>query len=410
MVLLNQPASFVMPRGKYRCGVLASFVLAVIPLVAIAQTEVADANSLIVSPDEIVELVRQLGAHTFRQREEATRKLSLAGLDATVELERALKHRDREVRDRAQRVLIEIARQDRPRRMAKLLGGGPVGDVDRPLALFGIPGMDIMFSIAGDTPEARRLLAAALQSDWDFCEAIFEPNRRSVDLIEARCTELRSHRSVAADRSWVGAVVAILLGVVHNPDALSDNTAIQVYSVLNQLELSTSNEPNGELWEMGAFRRLIGHFIVCCDGPTATYQGLNVSLRFNLPEGLQAAERVIRDGRSLPFVRQYAILTIARFGNERHIEDLQNLMNDDQICFTRRTTLRNSHFECQICDLAMATILHLVGRDPRQFGFMHLQFSQNYVFQPHTVGFDNDELRQMARLQFQIYAAAPHLP
>ena len=390
-------------HAKFACRLLAALLsVAGTGAASYAQTEPAAPTDFVVNDNRIHGLIQQLAATRFSDRERATNELIEAGVVAVGELQLALEDRDREVRRRAAQAIVEIARRDRPRRLAIFVRGLPVEDAWA-TPLFGIPGMDLMFSIAGDTPDSRKILTSALQRDWDFCEAVLDSTALSARLIDAKCAALRSrHGAFPHESRSPGDLIAVLLGVVRNPDATSDSTAVQIYGLINQLEFTDWNQDRQGIWSSAAFRRLIGEFILRCEGPTATYQGLNMSLRYNLPEGLHAAERVLRDEQSLPFVRQYAILTVARFGNCNHLADLHRLINDHQVCFTRRTTLRHSNFECQVRDLALASMLHLLGRDPRQFGFVHLQRSENYVFQPHTVGFDSDEDRMLALLQFQL--------
>lgn len=360
------------------------------------------------SRETIDDLIRQLGASRFRDRELATMELIKAGVVAVDALQQAIGSHDREVSRRAELAIVEIAKLDRPRRLTRFQRGLPTREGPFP-PLFDIPGMSLVFSIAGDTTDSRKLLASALQRDWDFCEALLGPTPQAERMIDAKCAALRLGPYAFAQQATLpGDVVAILLGAVRNPEATSDSTAIQVYGLINQLEYSVINpSDHADLWRSPAFRRLVGEFIARCEGPTATYQGLNLSLRYNLPEGLRAAERVLRDPQSLPFVRQYAILAVARFGNDAHIPDLSRMIDDHQICFTRRAPLRHANFECQIRDLALASMLHLLGRDPRQFGFVHLQRSDHYVFQPHTVGFESEEERALALLQFQLSTLVP---
>ncbi len=398
-------------HGDFACPVLiACLYLAWACVPTCAQSEGVEVPGSARRCTNVHDLIRQLGAERFSERESATAELIEAGISVVHDLQQALEHPDREIRRRAKHAIAEIARLDRPRRLALFRRGVP-STQDPALPQFGIPGMDLMFAIAGDTADSRKLLTSALQRDWDFCEAVLQPNPRWTRLVDTKCAELRSHpfRSSGQTPSQ-GEVVAILLGAVNNPSAISDSTAIAVYSLVSQLDLSSWNQVDTGIWSSPAFRRLIGELIICCDGPTATYQGLNMSLRFNLPEGLQAAERVLRDSQSLPFVRQYAILAIARFGNPDHVVDLHRLIDDKQVCFSRRTTLRHSNFECQVRDLALASMLHLLGRDPRQFGFVHLQRSDSYVFQPHTVGFETDDDRKLALLNFQFSTAFTGLP
>jgi hypothetical protein len=360
----------------------------------------------------IARLVEQLGDRHFSVRERSMQDLFKIGLPAVRELQRAQDHVDREVRSRAQRALDEIARRDRPRRLALLTSGSALGELELNHALFGIPGFDKLIHISGDTSETRRMLAMALRVNWELIE---DSSRKDIDtlrLIEMSCAQARSIEARQNTGVRPETIVAIVTSSMLRDQPLPDRTAIQVYSLLSQMNrsstsLSISDQP---AWEQESFRRLVGAFVLEADGPTAIYQGLKTSMEHELPEGLDSAERIVKGGYTLPHIRQFAILALARFGDQTHVRDLQLLLQDEDVCFTRRRSSDRAQFECQVRDLAMAAILHLVGRDPRKFGFRHIQSSENYVFQPHTVGFDSLENREAAFARFHLLLAGHIVP
>ena len=369
-----------------------------------------ESSAQMVSGETVETLIAALGAKSFAMREAAMRQLFDGGLEAVPQLRAAADSSDREVRRRARRITAEIARRDRPRRMQLLLSGLPIHQLLDDTSHFGIPGLETYFNLVPDTVAARRLLGRALRDEWDLLDRMCDDATADFELLEERCAAIRQDR---ANKSVPpSSMAALLLAAIHPTRGVPDRTAIQIYSMLSQMDEQGCAEimEGDTIWEHPTFRQLVGAFILRSDGPTAIYQGLNTALRHGLPEGLEAAERVAQGGFALPHIRQFAILTIARFGNRRHIRDLEHLAADDQVYYTRRAHHRDLRFECQVGDLAMASMLYLSGADPVHFGFRHLKTSDCYVFQPHTVGFESDIDRQAARHRFRLYFMQSPLP
>lgn len=91
---------------------------------------------------------------------------------------------------------------------------------------------------------------------------------------------------------------------------------------------------------------------------------------------------------------QYAILTIARFGNRGHILLLEAQFANTARCAAYRAD--DIEHVAEVRDLALAAALHLAGQDPRQFGFVHLQTQTQTVFAPASLGFASEEERAAA--------------
>jgi hypothetical protein len=335
---------------------------------------------------EIAKLVENLGAGAFVVRERATNRLLQIGPGVLPAVRKLTDDPDREVSDRARRIVEQVNRQDRPRRLAVFLAGSD-DDQESPL-----PGWESLRDIAGDNPASRRLLAETLQTEWDFLERLRNHTFESALLITHRSTELQRISSRYRQPIPTSQVVALLLCALERDVALPDQTALHVFSVLNQPQLS-----GPQYWHDPAFRQLVGAFITRTTGSSSLYQGLHFALRHELPEGLVAAERALDDETCLPHVRQLAILTVARFGDQRHVEKLQTLLNDSHVFTSRAAAAQEAQrLECQVRDLALAALVHLVGKDPREFGFKHLQLHAQWVFDPTTVGFLSQEERMAA--------------
>jgi hypothetical protein len=352
----------------------------------------------------ITELVAQLGAKSFSLREVATQQLIEIGQPVLEQVVLLRTSTDRELRQRSQAIISEIERRSRADRLRRFIAGEELTGEMR------LPGWSCMAAITSDPEDARRMWANVMQREWDLLKEL-EDARHNPET-----TLLQHLASLNMDRQWrknsitMESVVALMIGAVDKSQSLPDQLAIQIYSLLNQVNASNSE---ASAWNRPAFRDVVGAFITRTQGPTSVYQGLTLAMRHDLgQQGLQIAERVLRSGGGLPHVRQYAILSIARFGGQSHIPALEELLEDTGVFFNGKVNGSNRRrIECQVRDLALASLIHLTGRDPRAVGFEHLQTNHAFAFLPHTVGFSNDAQRQMviARYRGQPITAAPNV-
>ncbi len=83
-------------------------------------------------------------------------------------------------------------------------------------------------------------------------------------------------------------------------------------------------------------------------------------------------------------------------------------MNDESVCYSQTDPrTKNIAFQCQVRDVALAILLYLEGHDPKDFGFQKRRPSANMVYQPNTLGFENDEVRAAAFAAWEELEAEP---
>ncbi|MEM8681503.1 MAG: hypothetical protein AAGF97_19320, partial [Planctomycetota bacterium] len=185
-------------------------------------------------PDEaslLAELLRQLGSPRYIEREEASAALVALGPMAVPTLERALQSDDREVRQRVRQALREIALRDRPRKLAILRHVGQVGPAE--LSELQLPGWEILHQFVEVGPSSRRLLAEALESNWDFLDSV-TGNAKEIDsVVSDRCLELLRTRSQTRRVASRGDSVAVMLSGLAGMTSLGDQTLNNVFTVIN---------------------------------------------------------------------------------------------------------------------------------------------------------------------------------
>lgn len=88
------------------------------------------------------------------------------------------------------------------------------------------------------------------------------------------------------------------------------------------------------------------------------------------------------------------------------IPALEELLDDHAVCYKRaHPQTQKLIFECQLRDVALATLMHLYGQDPKKFGFQQLQSNPQFVFQPYTIGFSSEDQRRTAHQKWEVFRA-----
>jgi HEAT repeat protein len=115
---------------------------------------------------------------------------------------------------------------------------------------------------------------------------------------------------------------------------------------------------------------------------------LVLSLRYELDEGLPLAREVINDASHHSFVRQNAILVIAKMGSTNDAKLLTPLLDDDTVCVRS--------YDIQIRDVALAALIHLANEDFGNYGMSEIQRESTMVFRLTSLRFKSGALREAA--------------
>lgn len=348
--------------------------------------------------DEIQSLIERLGAGGFVERQKAMQRLIEIGGDSIPALQKAMDSASREVRFRAAKVLELVKDQDFERRLQRFLRAED--------DTLDIPGWDTLNAIVGEEGDARRILVEMHRAEPKIMR-LLDIAPKSV----ARLVSERTHQIQRTPQNLLGKLssanmAAILLATKTEGVTLSDLNMRYVASLMShQLfskELVRRDPQKGYLPVRGIrsdmFRKLVASVLLDLKG-TALQIGLSVALRYDIKEGLVAADRALGD-KTLPcHVRQYALMLYGKFGKPEHIERLMLLLNDDAFCGTTQT-VDNVKYSTQIRDVALATIILLANAEHKKFGFDRIRLTGR-SFSLNTIGFANDESRATAKTAWE---------
>ena len=345
--------------------------------------------------DAIIDAIAELSHHSFSVRTHAEHKLLRIGSPAHEALIDALNHDDPETRRSARRILEQIQNDRLYMQIRQFTTQGP--DAATPP----LPGWSFYREHIGHDAVARADFVEAVRAEPVLLESLDQDSTYSSQALQSRAQTLYNAliRNPGQNPSGVqgpgsstvtstGSVAALLIVAANNATTLDEQTAQKIFQLMNYSGLTQ----NLMLDEHTTHRRLVGHFVRRSAGTSLSYQMLWLSMQYNLPEGLVPAEMIIREKSPQPYVLQNAMLAIAKLGDENHIALLEPYLSNDQPVNNRR----GSGFQPLVRDVALATTIHLHGKNPKDFGFSHLRPNQQTLFQAGTMGFASPEQRKVA--------------
>ncbi len=351
--------------------------------------------------------IEQLGSDEFVIRQRATRELIELGAPVLPSVRIAMDASDPEVRVRAKGIFRRVNQKLRFDRLRAFLLHRELGDHPPCESL---PGWVTLRDAVGDTPAARNLLVVTLRDHWDLLEAFERRADDPTKIVSRQIRQLQEARRLDRHKLTVPKVTATLL-MAQSPEVkVPKQQLANLLDVLNMPTTSRSNLSDVEKNPMGQqpFRDLVSQVLVRCDDPATARQVFSAALRYNLEAGLQPALTVIKNRDTPAKMLPYALLTIARFGNEEHIDAVRPLLDDTAVYYQRVNGSNKSvTIECQVRDVALATIIHLTSKDPRQFGFTHAKTVSFSVYLAQSLGFQSDEARQQAHEKWENETGRP---
>lgn len=344
----------------------------------------------------IEDLVRQLGALKFRDREEATNVLISIGTPAKSQIALGLRDSDLEIKTRCELIMSEIQHRERNELMARFL----TEPVDPDL----LPGWDRFVALAGDDEAAKGLYSMMLREEWMFVQDMItatadrvpatmrtvghESSPPSVvpsvnQLLVNRClmlqNSMRTHRSTIKE----GTLCALLFTASLDGVELTQPGTLLGFCTRTECQRYFFSGSRRDI-----LMKLLSKVILKPQGDETMAQRMYLAARYGIPEGVQLARKTVADQSVRTYVRQSAILLVARFGDQSDYPELEKLLSDDTVSIQARNV--------QIRDIALASLIHMHGEQPREYGFKNARREDMMVYSASTLGFPTDAERDAA--------------
>ncbi len=341
------------------------------------------------------ELVKRLGHQSYKVRQKATELLQARGIEAQQALRDGLARiNPLEVRMRCDRLLSGITQRDIEARLQALLDGD-----DKRAGEF--PGWQQFRDTAGTSKLTRQMYVDMYRSEQSLLEMI---RPESDELSAADRTELtrsfntrldqmrtQIYSSNSSELTWK-TFTAMLL-VAADPNAgVSPESLSKIYTVLSRSTTQTMFNTRERSVPM---KKVLSSWLEKASGETYTsYYTMSIALRYKLPVGVKIARDYVKRNSSSSLLSG-AILAIAANNDKADLPLLEKQMSNATVCHTHRTGGKTR--QAQVRDVALAAIIHINGKDPKNFGFPRVSKHPDTVFAVHTLTFDDDKERQAAR-------------
>jgi hypothetical protein len=346
-------------------------------------------------------LVAQLGSDSFSERERASRELVALGVAARPALEAAAKSPDAEVRSRARTALAVVSDSDFRDRL-EAFSADYDGSRKRSL-----PGWERFQTDVGSSRLARQLFVEMQRSEPDLLAAYAAGGKTAGESLDARCRLLLVQLTrVSGDEGPVslGTMAALLLVGSADDVAVDQQLAYQLYTWLIYRPAFQKHAAGG-IWSP-LMKKLLGMWIVKDASPSATAQNLMFAANYELkPEGLSLATKLLASEGTAPQIRQFALLSLGRFGGKEHLATAEKYLADVNVCGAIRMNKFPRQMEVQVRDVALAVLLHLTGQEVQQYGAATVVPNPQSYFQVPALAFSTAVARDAALARWQTWRA-----
>ncbi len=350
------------------------------------------ASNLVSSPERIEQLVQELASTDFRTRQAAVKTLTMAGDDAIEPLERAVGTASLD-----QRVLINsiLQRLKQNSFVAQVARAQKTPNLD---SVKHFPEWNRFATLVGKTEANIKAYLSLLQAEPRLFAAAMKKPADLPDLLESRAASLvKTTRTSPAlvERFSVDSYVALLLLAGNKENRLPRATSSDISKMLSHSEFRTAVTGESNQWRL----RIAGSYIQ--RDRIAVSAPLIFAREHKLHEGLFVARnvmtRALRGRNGL-----YAMMVIRDLGTEEDIVLLESAFMNRGVLFEAPLNQDKTRYTVYNGDLAMAVVLVMRNRDPRDFGFKTPDSPDApFRFSLDTVGFHTNDARKAAIARYR---------
>ncbi len=368
------------------------------------------------SGEELATLVRQLGAVSFTDREEATRRLTELGLKARSALLDGLKADDVEVRRRARWILADVLEADHRRRLKQFLADDS-GSPDHDLPLW-----PRYRRLIGHDKVAREVFVEMQQKEGGLMASAAAGSDAAAESLKARIQQvirMMQNRDPTQRVSPSLGTVAALFFVASNTELDLPLEIINNHYFQNLVHQPEFHQALREGDRQRVARKILGQWILRPCSPNYLPNRLQLAIQFQVKEGLHPALRVLQskeDKNNTPsYVRVYAISALGMLGGKEYASYFVPMLDDDTEC--QRRVVNGKQSSIQVRDVALAWLVHLTDQKHADYGmskakaqFDRIRKHRHYYVNFGDFTYDEESKREESIKNLREYLADHPLP
>jgi len=352
---------------------------------------------------KLSQLVRQLGAKSYRAREDAARDLLKRGAGAVAALADGIKDTDPEVSERCRQLLPQAAALERNEKLATL-----TKDPSSPPPK-GLAGLERFLKITGDNKEGRELYAELLSIHHRTLEAAEEDIKKATEQFRQFCDEAYNkwRSGINAGRYSYDTLfstradITYFLFVSSDARIRKNDVAFSRASILlngNQISNAISEKDGTP-----AMRKIFLDWLENETQVNFQQRGFTIASQANLKEARPIALKLLERKEQQSYGKAQILIALLKLGTKDDIAKLEPLMADKTVVTTVNFG-NGKPLTVQIRDVAMGVALQLAGQKLVDFGFDN-RFaggaSTSYLY----YGFPDDKTRDEAIAKWKDWVA-----
>ena len=359
----------------------------------------------------IDELIQQLSDRKFSIRQQAMGQLVALGGEAIPALKFAISDGNRETRFRALRVLDAVEENVFQQKLEEFLQAG-VGD-DK----VSLPGWRRFCEQIDETSESRRLFVTMSRSAPRVMRSVDRGIGETGAAVDRRCIEVQLEMSKGRrDVIPLGTVAALLFAAGIEDVKLARNSIKTVFSVCNyeafRAEMYTVISTNRIRYKSTPRSNMLRELFAGCLGQCESWDAqmaLSLAMRYNIRQCVKRSLYLINDKKTPCHVVQIAMIAVGKFGELEHIPVLEQRIDDTGFCGTIQR-IENVQYRTQLRDVAIAVMLTIAGENPKEYGFVRMQYSTTRQVNYSTIGFAEESKRMETRAKWDAFRSDLELP
>ncbi len=334
--------------------------------------------------------VQALASDSYRRREVARQRLLAGGRAAEAALAAGLASADLEVRAASRELLLSLAETEQERQIARLLSGPKSPEAVE------LPGWKRFSEAVGEAPQHRALFVRIVRTH--------AASLAWLDQLDSGTAGSDQDTLLSEMNSFLPIEIAGLSQ--GDPDQwgllllAASQPELRAAPVLSsRLRGSLLNPAVGERLlaspHQATLRQLIAHWLEVSSQQYINESMLKISLAYECGDvATRLAMQTMESRQATPASLVAAMTLLARLEPELARRELPRAVNDVRvwhIVVTRRGPIRS-----QVGDVALALLLYLDDRDPREVGFDSLQADPQTIYRDYSLGFDDESRRRQA--------------
>lgn len=344
-------------------------------------------------------LVQQLGSAKYREREAAAARLLKMGRAAVEALSAGRSSSDPEVSNRCQQLLPQAKAFDLAQRLDHF-----VADKEGLLS-HDLPWWKELRVVIGDDPKARGFYATMVRSCGTMLESTLEDPSQMTERLTMRAQEMyfdiygnpfAGFRGEVPpgryDPSEVAAMMLMMTSAHYKPtqpDWLFSSVYGSPGPFLDRLK---KDDSEGTL-----YRKVFFHHVTARMDDNTLNQVVYLLAQYRIPGSAEVFVKALADKKATQmYTKAQVIAGLATIGTKEHAKSLEPFLKDTtsvQPFFVGRGGQQGT---VRMQDIALASIIHLHGKDPKAFGFAQWRLYPGQMIPYHQLGFSTDEERKVA--------------